>query len=104
MAVVNLNSSNQDLTDIAPRRLRNSGGLWFIREISQAEWPSSLWFSLAFSLIIGFLYAAVLLGPSHLNPSNVSWMHEDPATYYIGWALFFGKTHIFIGRLGIPTG
>ena len=48
----------------------------------------SLWFGLAISLVVGLLYALLLMGPAAMNPHNTGWLTGDPAMYYIGWELY----------------
>jgi hypothetical protein len=71
-------------------------------------WADSLWFTLAISLCVGFVYALVLMGPA-LNPRNTGWMIGDQAMYYTGWELFrqdpqwhWPLTHT--DRVGYPVG
>jgi hypothetical protein len=52
------------------------------------QWPDSALFDVAVSLLIGLLYALLLLGPRVLNPTNLAWLQGDPAVHYVGWALF----------------
>ena len=73
-----------------------------------SDWTDSVWLSLAISFVIGFLYAALLLGPA-LNPRNVGWVRWDPADHYIGWELFRQDPHwhwplTYTDRLGYPRG
>jgi hypothetical protein len=58
---------------------------------------------------VGFLYILLVLGPARLDPTNISWLGEDPATYYIGWELFRQDPHLhwpltFTDWLGYPLG
>jgi hypothetical protein len=58
---------------------------------------------------IGFLYTLLVLGLPRLNPTNLSWLDGDPATFYIAWALFRQDPHLhwpltFTDRLGYPLG
>jgi hypothetical protein len=98
-----LASMSDDLTTAQPKQRR------FFSRMFQIEWPDSLWLNLAISVLVGFLYALYLVGPHMLDPRNVSWLYGDPATYYIGWAIFRQDTHIhwpitFTDRIGYPIG
>jgi len=71
--------------------------------------PASLWFDLAIALIVGLLYALIVLGPAPLNPRNVDWVTVDPAYHYIGWELWRQTPHVhwpltYTDRLGYPKG
>ena len=55
------------------------------------------------------MYTLLVLGPARLDPTNLSWLDGDPATFYIGWALFRQDPHLhwpltFTDRLGYPLG
>ena len=72
-------------------------------------WIDSVWLGLAVSLVIGSLYAFILLGPAPLNPRNIGWMGLDPADHYIGWELFRQDPHwhwplTYTNRVGYPPG
>jgi Family of unknown function (DUF6311) len=72
-------------------------------------WIDSVWLGLAVSLVIGSLYAFILLGPAPLNPRNIDWMGLDPADHYIGWELFRQDPHwhwplTYTNRVGYPLG
>jgi hypothetical protein len=59
--------------------------------------------------VLGFLYILLVLGPTPLDPTNLSWLAGDAATYYIGWELFRQDPHLhwpltFTDRLGYPLG
>jgi hypothetical protein len=59
--------------------------------------------------VIGFLYILLVLGPAPLDPTNLSWLKEDAATYVIGWELFrqdprFHWPLMFTDQLGYPLG
>ena len=58
-----------------------------------SAWTDSVWLGLAISLIVGILYALVMMGPAPLNPHNIAWMVGDPAEYYIAWELFRQDPH-----------
>src|SRR3978361_1534276 len=49
---------------------------------------------LALSCGLGLAYAYIVVGPRVLNPFNVSWLVEDPATEYLGWAFFRQEPHL----------
>lgn len=73
------------------------------------RWPDSAVFDVALSLSVGLLYALLLLGPRVLNPTDISWLREDPAHHYIGWALFSQTPGwrwplTFTDRIGYPIG
>jgi hypothetical protein len=58
---------------------------------------------------MGFLYTLLVLGLPRLDPTNLSWLGGDPATFYIGWELFRQDPHLhwpltFTDRLGYPLG
>jgi hypothetical protein len=78
-------------------------------KILLAQLPDSVWLDLLLAFIVGPLYALALLGPAVMNPRNISWVHGDPATYYIGWALFRQDPHLhwplaYTNRIGYPLG
>lgn len=69
----------------------------------------SLWSALAISLVAGFCYALLVMGPRPLNPRNVNWLAFDPAYHYIGWEMFRQDPHLhwpltYTDRLGYPKG
>ena len=73
------------------------------------RWHDSLWFVGAVSLLAGFLYALMVMGPTPLNPKNVNWIAFDPAYHYIGWELYRQDPHVHwpithTDRLGYPKG
>jgi Family of unknown function (DUF6311) len=58
---------------------------------------------------MGFLYSLLVLGLARLDPTNLSWLGGDAATYYIGWELFRQDRRLhwpltFTDRLGYPLG
>jgi Family of unknown function (DUF6311) len=72
-------------------------------------WTDSVWVSLAISLIVGLLYALLMMGPGPLNPRNLGWMVGDPAEYYTAWELFRQDPHwhwplTYTNRVGYPMG
>ena len=76
---------------------------------SEYDWTDSVWLCLAISLIVGFLYALVMMGPGPLNPHNLGWMVGDPAEYYTAWELFRQDPHwhwplTYTNRVGYPMG
>lgn len=84
----------------APASVRRGAGIACI---------DSLWLCLAISLIVGLLYALVLMGTAPLNPHNIGWMIGDPAEYYIAWELFRQDPHwhwplTYTDRVGYPVG
>src|SRR5215831_19359338 len=73
------------------------------------RWPTSIAINLLIAGAIGISYTLFLLGPARLDPTNVSWLDLDAATYYIGWELFRQDPHVhwpltFTKRLGYPLG
>ncbi len=61
------------------------------------------------SLLAGFLYALLVMGPTPLNPKNVNWVAFDPAYHYIGWEMYRQDPHVHwpithTDRLGYPKG
>ncbi|HLI64610.1 MAG TPA: DUF6311 domain-containing protein, partial [Terriglobales bacterium] len=76
---------------------------------TSSAWSESLWFALAISLVAGFCYALLVMGPRPLNPRNVNWLAFDPAYHYIGWEMFRQDPHLhwpltYTDRLGYPKG
>ncbi len=73
------------------------------------RWPASTAINLLIAGSIGFSYTLLLLGQARLDPTNLSWLEGDAATYYIGWELFRQDTHFHwpltsTNRLGYPLG
>jgi hypothetical protein len=73
------------------------------------QWPDSVLVNLLIAGAIGLLYVLLILGPARLDPTNLSWLGGDAATYYIGWELFRQDPHLhwpltFTDRLGYPLG
>jgi hypothetical protein len=73
------------------------------------QWPDSVAVNLLIAGAIGFLYILLILSPAQLNPTNLSWLKGDAATYYIGWELFRQDPRLhwpltFTDRLGYPLG
>jgi hypothetical protein len=73
------------------------------------RWYESLWFAIVLSLVAGFSYALVVMGPTPLNPKNVNWVAFDPAYHYIGWELYRQDPDVhwpitYTDRLGYPKG
>jgi hypothetical protein len=73
------------------------------------QWPASIVVNLSIAGAIGLVYTLFVLGPARLDPSNLSWLDGDPATYYIGWELFRQDARLhwpltFTNRLGYPLG
>ena len=72
-----------------------------------SSWDS-VWLQLAFSLIVGFLYALLVMGSGPLNPHNIDWLGEDGSQHYIGWELL-RQDHwhwplMYTNRWGYPVG
>jgi hypothetical protein len=72
-------------------------------------WQNSIWFDLFIAVVVGFLYALLVMGPHPLNPRNVDWFSSDPAGYFIGWEQFRQDPHLhwpltYTDRLGYPKG
>lgn len=66
-------------------------------------------FQLAISALIGYFYARWIVGPAPMDPTNISWLRDDRATYYIGWALFRQDPHLhwpltFTNWINYPIG
>ena len=73
------------------------------------QWPDSIAVNLLIAGAIGFGYILLVLGLAPLNPTNLSWLFEDAATYYVGWELFRQDPRLhwpltFTDRLGYPLG
>ena len=73
------------------------------------RWYQSIWFTVVLAAVAGFSYALLVMGPTPLNPKNVSWVAFDPAYHYIGWELFRQDPHVhwpitYTDRLGYPKG
>lgn len=73
------------------------------------SWLDSIWVQLAISVVIGSLYAILLMGREPLNPRNIDWLGEDGAHHYIGWAMLREDPHwhwplMHSDRLGYPVG
>jgi Family of unknown function (DUF6311)/Carbohydrate binding domain len=79
------------------------------RRTSGFAWPRSLGLNLGVAAIVGFLYSLWVMGPTPLNPRNISWLTFDSATYQIAWELYRQdpKMHwpiTFTDRLAYPEG
>jgi hypothetical protein len=79
------------------------------RPASRFGWLDSLWLDLALSLVVGLVYALIVLGPGPLNPRNVDWLPFDTGYHYIGWELFRQDTNLHwplthTDRIGYPQG
>src|SRR5271157_3730575 len=86
-----------------------SGAIASVRRGFGSAWIDSVWLGLAISVIVGLLYALVVMGPAQLNPRNVGWMIGDPAEYQVGWELFRQDPHwhwplTYTQRAGYPLG
>jgi hypothetical protein len=73
------------------------------------RWPDSPAVNILIAGAMGFLYIFLVLGLAPLDPTNLSWLSGDPATYYIGWELFRQDPHLhwpltFTDRMGYPLG
>jgi hypothetical protein len=73
------------------------------------QWPDSVAVNLLIAGAMGFLYTHLVLGLPRLDPTNLSWLGGDPATFYIGWELFRQDPHLhwpltFTDRVGYPLG
>jgi Family of unknown function (DUF6311) len=69
----------------------------------------SVWLQLIFSLVVGFLYALMVMGRGPLNPRNIDWLGEDGSQHYIGWELLRQDPHwhwplMYTNRWGYPVG
>ena len=81
----------------------------FLHTRTPLQWPDSVVVNLLIAGTIGFLYILLVLGPTRLDPTNLSWLGGDPATYYIGWELYRQDPRLhwpltFTDRLGYPLG
>src|SRR5271167_15680 len=79
------------------------------RRRSGFAWTESVSLGLVISLVVGLIYALILMGPAPLNPHNTGWMIGDPAMYYIGWELLRQDPHwhwplTYTDRVGYPRG
>ena len=73
------------------------------------RWLDSIWLQMAVSLVVGFLYALLVMGREPLNPRNIDWLGEDGAQHYIGWELFRQDPQwhwplMYTNRFGYPVG
>lgn len=73
------------------------------------RWFDSIWLQLAVSVVVGFLYALLVMGREPLNPRNIDWLGEDGAQHYIGWELFRQDPQwhwplMYTNRFGYPVG
>ena len=73
------------------------------------QWPDSVAVNLLIAGAFGLLYTLLVIGPARLDPTNLSWLWGDPATYYIGWELFRQDPRLhwpltFTDRVGYPLG
>jgi Family of unknown function (DUF6311) len=76
---------------------------------SALQWPYSIAVNLLIAGAIGLLYAFHFLGPTWVDPTNLSWLGGDAASYYIGWELFRQDPRLhwpltFTDRVGYPLG
>ncbi len=58
---------------------------------------------------IGAAFAAYVVGVRVLNPFDISWLADDPATGYLGWKFFRLEEHLsfplgWASKLGYPLG
>ena len=93
---------NATVVDTSPARCLPSGAL-------SLQWPDSIALNLLIAGAIGFLYTLLVLGLPRLDPTNLSWLDGDPATFYIAWELFRQDPHLhwpltFTDRVGYPLG
>jgi hypothetical protein len=98
-----MNPATPDLT-VAHSRPDSS-----VRDESARRLCGTMWFDLAFALVVGFLYAWFVMGPQPLNPRKVNWVAFDPAYHYIGWELYRQDPHVhwpvtYTDRVGYPVG
>jgi hypothetical protein len=73
------------------------------------QWPESIAVNLLIAGAIAVLYAFHFLGPTWVDPTNLSWLGGDAATYYIGWELLRQDPRLhwpltFTDRVGYPLG
>ena len=73
------------------------------------RWLDSIWLQLPVSVLLGFLFALLVMGREPLNPRYIDWLCEDAAHHYIGWELLRQDPHwhwplMYTDRLGYPVG
>ncbi len=73
------------------------------------RWATSLPMLIAIAAIVGGGYAAWVVGARVLHPTDVSWLANDPAINYAGWAFLRAEPDwqfppTFVRRLGHPVG
>jgi Family of unknown function (DUF6311) len=73
------------------------------------SWLDSIWFQLAASALIGFMFALLVMGREPLRPRNIDWLGEDGCGYYIAWELLRQDPHwhwplMYTNRMGYPIG
>jgi len=77
--------------------------------IGRFSWVDSAWLQLAASVVVGLIYALLVMGQAALNPRNIDWLGEDGAQHYIGWELLRQDQHwhwplMYTNRFGYPVG
>ena len=60
-------------------------------------------------LVVGCLYTASILGLDAIDPTNISWLKNDPAATYLGWAFYRRQEGLtwpltYTQHLGYPLG
>jgi hypothetical protein len=73
------------------------------------SWLDSIWFQLAASALIGFMFALLVMGREPLRPRNIDWLGEDGCGYYVAWELLRQDPHwhwplMYTNRMGYPIG
>lgn len=77
--------------------------------IGPATRQSSVRLAAAAAAAAGLIYALALFGPGPLDPTNISWIFGDNATYYSGWEQYRHDPHLhfplaWTERVGYPVG
>jgi hypothetical protein len=72
------------------------------------EWTMGI-VLVALSCGLGVAYAITVVGLRVINPLDVSWLIDDPATGYLGWAFFRQEPHLTLplgwsNAIGYPLG
>ena len=64
---------------------------------------------MALAIVLGLANTVALFGWGPINPTNISWVFGDNATYYMGWGLYRHDPHLsfplaWTDRVGYPVG
>lgn len=75
----------------------------------EIEWSRVRFWFLAVAFLMGTMNAVLLIGIESVDPTNIAWLKNDPATHYLGWAFLRDDTNwsfppTFTTRLGYPLG